>query len=85
MLLLALLATRLPLASSVPYDWDSVQYALAIDRFDPAEHRPQPPGSLLHVLAGRALLPVAGEAHAALLLEGPAVPAALARLEARLR
>ncbi|MEP6960970.1 MAG: hypothetical protein ABI995_02770, partial [Acidobacteriota bacterium] len=40
----ATLATRYATRSRVLYDLDSVNYALALDVFDPAVHQPQPPG-----------------------------------------
>src|SRR5882672_3851129 len=35
------------------YDIDSVNYALALDRFDPTVHQPHPPGYFLYVQVGR--------------------------------
>src|SRR5438477_7235309 len=35
------------------YDVDSVNFALALDRFDPAAHQPHPPGYFLYVCLGR--------------------------------
>lgn len=48
-------ASRLPLRSGVLYTWESVQYALGIEGFDPAGHQPPPPGAFLYVMAGRLL------------------------------
>ncbi|MBN2035875.1 MAG: hypothetical protein JW768_03955 [Chitinispirillaceae bacterium] len=40
--------------TSFPYDYDSVNFALAlVDRFDPSRHQPQPPGYFFHVTFGR--------------------------------
>src|SRR5713226_8552632 len=35
------------------YDIDSVNFALALDRFDPMVHQPHPPGYFLYVYLGR--------------------------------
>lgn len=43
------LATRLPFMSRILYHWDSVQAVLAIDKFDPIIHQPQPPGYILYI------------------------------------
>jgi hypothetical protein len=51
----ATLVARLATAAAGPTDWDSSQYAAAVGRFDVAHGRPQPPGYVLYVLAGRAL------------------------------
>jgi hypothetical protein len=47
--------SRLPFVKATPINWDAVQFALALDRFDLHMHQPHPPGYLLYVLAGRAL------------------------------
>jgi hypothetical protein len=47
--LLVLAVTRLPLAPKYLYYFDSVNFALAIDEFDPSKHQPQPPGYPLFV------------------------------------
>src|SRR3954453_13890227 len=48
-LILLLAATRWPLAPKYLYYFDSVNFALALDRFDPSIHQPQPPGYPLYV------------------------------------
>ena len=35
------------------YNWDAVQFALALREFDVAKHQPHPPGDLLYVGLGR--------------------------------
>ncbi len=50
--LLAIL-TRIPFRSQVLYHWDSVNFALALERFDVRVHQPHPPGYLVYVLLGR--------------------------------
>ena len=37
------------------YDLDSVNFALAIGRFDPRVHQPHPPGYFLYISVGRLL------------------------------
>src|SRR5262245_45337341 len=39
-----LAATRIPLAPKYLYSFDSVNFALALDEFNPTKHQPQPPG-----------------------------------------
>lgn len=65
-----LLVTRLPLLSGRLHAWDSVQYALAIERFDLAAHRPHPPGSILYVAAARLGVAAGLDENAALLAVG---------------
>jgi len=49
------LVTRLPFATTNLYAPDSVLYARAMERFDPFDQRPQPPGYLWYVLVLRAI------------------------------
>lgn len=51
--MLACALTRLPFVSGLLYNMDSVQFALALDRFDVGLHQPQPPGYFLYVMMGR--------------------------------
>lgn len=45
--------------TSFPFDYDSINYALAIvDSFNPSLHQPQPPGYFFHVLFGQLLYPI---------------------------
>lgn len=44
-----LIATRWPLAPKYLYYFDSINFALALDNFDPWHHQPQPPGYPLFV------------------------------------
>ena len=39
---LAAILTRLPFAGRYLFNWDAIQFALGIQRFDIAEHRPHP-------------------------------------------
>ncbi len=48
------IATRLPFQSQFLYHWDSVNFALALERFDVRLHQPHPPGTFVfYVLLGR--------------------------------
>lgn len=47
--------TRFAFRSHFLYDIDSVNFALAIGRFDPRVHQPHPPGYFLYVCLGRLL------------------------------
>jgi hypothetical protein len=47
-------------------DWDSVQFALALDSFDLRQHQPHPPGYPLYVAAGKLLRSLISD-HAACL------------------
>jgi 4-amino-4-deoxy-L-arabinose transferase-like glycosyltransferase len=49
LLCLYLVATRWPLAPRYLYYFDSANFALALEHFDPALHQPQPPGYPLFV------------------------------------
>src|SRR5438874_8052072 len=49
------LVTRLPFATTNLYAPDSVLYARGMERFDPFDQRPQPPGYLWYVLVLRAI------------------------------
>jgi hypothetical protein len=80
--------TRLPFQTENLWAHDSVLYERAIDRFDPMDQRPQPPGYLYYVLAIRALDAVTGDANRAMtllaLLADAAAIALLYLLAARL-
>jgi Dolichyl-phosphate-mannose-protein mannosyltransferase len=47
------LALRIPFQSQTLNDWDSVNHALALTSFNVVAHRPQPPGYILYIGAGR--------------------------------
>lgn len=54
MLLIVMVAlTRWVLRSRYLYDLDSVNFALAMKRFDPRVHQPHPPGYFLYICLGR--------------------------------
>ena len=56
----ATLVLRLATAARGPTDWDSAQYASAVNRFDVTHGSPQPPGYWLYVEAGRAVRALSG-------------------------
>lgn len=57
---LGTVVSRLATRSSFLYNWDSVQYALGVQRFDLVAHRPHPPGYPGYILLGRLITDVAG-------------------------
>lgn len=54
-LFLLTIITRIPFTSKYLYHMDSVQFALALDRYDVTIHQPHPPGYFLYVMLGRLL------------------------------
>ncbi len=50
------------------YDIDSVNFALALGRFDPSVHQPHPPGYYLYILLGRLLNFIVHDANLAFVL-----------------
>src|SRR5258706_7076712 len=76
-LVTATVLTRFATRSHSLYDLDSVNYALAIDHFDPAAHQPQPPGYFLYVLTARAIRLLTGDSSSALVALSIAASAAL--------
>lgn len=49
------IATRIPFTSRLLFHMDSVQFALALERFDITVHQPHPPGYFLYIMMGRLL------------------------------
>jgi hypothetical protein len=62
----AVAVSRFALRSHVLYDLDSVNFALAIGRFDPRVHQPHPPGYFLYICLGRVLNWLTHDANLAL-------------------
>ena len=60
--------TRLPFQTENLWAHDSVLYERAIERFDPLDQRPQPPGYLYYVLVIRAVDALTGDANRAMTL-----------------
>ena len=56
----AALVLRLVTAAKGPTDWDSAQYASAVNHFDVTHGQPQPPGYWLYVEAGRLVKSLSG-------------------------
>ena len=63
---LAGILTRVPFRSRMLYHWDSVNFALGIERFDIRMHQPHPPGYFLYVMLGRAVNAVIHDPNASL-------------------
>lgn len=49
------LATRIPFMSRILYNWDAVQFALALSEFNLQQHQPHPPGYVLYIGLGKLL------------------------------
>ena len=62
----AVALTRFLFRSHYLYDIDSVNFALALDHFDPTIYQPHPPGYFLYVLLGRIVNLLFHDANAAL-------------------
>jgi hypothetical protein len=45
--------SRLPYRTRTLYNWDAVQFALALREYDVVKHQPHPPGYILYVALGR--------------------------------
>jgi len=65
-LIAATAVTRFVFRSHYLYDVDSVNFALALKRFDPSVHQPHPPGYFLYVCLGRLANLLFHDANAAL-------------------
>jgi hypothetical protein len=52
--------TRLATRSHYLFNWDAIQFALGVQRFDLVAHRPHPPGYLGYILLGRLFTALAG-------------------------
>ena len=59
------IASRLPYRARLLYNWDSVQFALALREYDVVKHQPHPPGYVLYVLLGRVVNAWLGDPAAA--------------------
>ena len=64
----AVAITRFVFRSHYLYDLDSVNFALAMQRFDPRVHQPHPPGYFLYICAGRLLDFIFHDANLALVV-----------------
>jgi hypothetical protein len=70
MLVAATGLTRFAFRSHYLYDIDSVNFALALKRFDPSVHQPHPTGYFLYVCLGRLVNLIFHDANAALVAIG---------------
>ena len=61
LLALVTIATRFLTRGRVLFNWDSIQYALGVERFDMVAHRPHPPGYLGYIALGRVFTHVSGD------------------------
>ena len=66
-LAVATLLTRLPFRAHTFFEFDSINFAVAIFRFSLREVTPQMPGYILHVLLGRLLYTITGDLNSAYL------------------
>ncbi len=64
----AVALSRFAFRSRALYDLDSVNFALAIGRFDPRVHQPHPPGYFLYICLGRLVNLLVHDANLALVL-----------------
>jgi hypothetical protein len=64
----AVCVSRLLFRSHDLYDLDSVNFGLALRRFDPSVHQPHPPGYYLYILLGRLMNRMVHDANLALVL-----------------
>ena len=68
LLISATALTRTVFRSRFLYDIDSVNFALALQRFDPAVHQPHPPGYFLYVYLGKLSNAIFHDANTALVV-----------------
>src|SRR5262250_1217257 len=45
--------SRMPYRARMLYNWDAVQFALALGEYDVVKHQPHPPGYILYVALAR--------------------------------
>lgn len=67
LLIFLVVITRLPFASKFLYEWDSVNFAMAMDRYDILLHQPQPPGYILFVGMGNVFNQIFHDANTTLI------------------
>src|SRR6185312_7595050 len=60
--------SRLPYRARMLYNWDAVQFALALGEYDVVKHQPHPPGYILYVVLGRVVNAWLGDPTAAYVL-----------------
>src|SRR2546423_2383789 len=74
------LRPRLPCATTNLYAPDSVLYARGMERFDPFDQQPQPPGYLWYVLVLRAIALATGDPNRAMTIVSAVAGAATVAL-----
>jgi hypothetical protein len=52
---LLVIITRVPFMSKALYEWDSVNYAMAFEKYNILQQQPHPPGYILYVALGKAV------------------------------
>ena len=62
------LLLRIPFMSRFLYHWDSVNYALSLERYDVRLHQPHPPGYFLYSMMGKLLDLVVSDANTSLVI-----------------
>src|SRR5215470_19308115 len=60
--------SRLPYRARMLYNWDAVQFALALNEYDVVKHQPHPPGYILYVALGRLVYGWVGDAASSYVL-----------------
>lgn len=60
--------TRLPFFSKYLYEWDSVNYALAFEKYDILHHQPHPPGYLFYVGFGKGINLIFNDANSTMII-----------------
>ncbi|HET7340248.1 MAG TPA: glycosyltransferase family 39 protein [Methylomirabilota bacterium] len=60
--------SRLPYRARMLYNWDAVQFALALNEYDVVKHQPHPPGYILYVALGRLVHGWVGDAASSYVL-----------------
>ena len=67
-LALLTVVSRLPYRARMAYNWDAVQFAMALREYDVVKHQPHPPGYVLYVGLGRLVNAWIGDETAAYVL-----------------
>ena len=69
LLALLVVASRIPFFAKTLFEYDSVNYAVALFHYDPYQNTPHFPGYPLHIGIAKLLMLVAGNANSAFVLE----------------
>lgn len=68
--LISLFLSRWFLKSTYLYHWDSIQFALALEKFDLIKHQPHPPGYIVYVFFARIINSIIDNPNLALIIVG---------------